>query len=895
MLEMPKLNKEELRKEFSKDPKSYYSTKTFEEEGFTRKKCKVCGKNFWSIGERDKCEDPEHTEYSFFKDNPKPIGYKAFWDKFASFFEKNGHKVIARYPVVSRWRQDLYFTIASIQDFQRIENGAMSFEYNANPLIVPQICLRFSDIENVGVTGRHFTSFMMAGQHAFDYPDKGYWRDETIRLNYEFLTRILGVKKENLVYNEDVWAMGDFSEFGPCLESFSNGSELVNSVFTQFESAGGKIRELKGKVVDVGWGFERLLWFYTGFYNAYEAVFYDIIKKLEPNLGFEMDRALFKRFAELSSELDVTEGKGAKEKEQQILKKAKISQKEFEEKVKPMQALYATLDHTRTLLFAIADGSMPSNVGGGYNLRIILRRALNFMEEYKLNADMGMLAGMIAEDLKGIYPELNENIETFNEIIKIESERFEKTRENARKTVEILISKEQKVSGKELRVLYESNGITPELIAAVAYKKGVRLELPESTYEDIVKGDFAEKEKKGKFEFLAEKEFPKTGQLYYQFQTDSKSKVLYSGNRYVVLDKTPFYPEGGGQAADHGAINGKRVADVQKVGDVIVHVMEKPLAEGEIKADGYVECNVDRERRERLMVHHTATHMVNAASRSVLGKHAWQEGTKKEADKAHIDITHWEKLTENEIRQIENFVNSHVLEGIRVEIKEMDRSEAESKYGFSIYQGHGVPSKKMRMVIIKDLNGNEIDAEACGGLHVAGRESAIGIVKIIGAYRIHDGVDRLEYVAGKAALEYFGKENAALVRASQVLNSEPFSMPERAEKLRRENAEMMKRIRQKDEEYGNMLAELIYAEIKDKKGKVAMQKDAPREAMRMALGKIVAKNQEITLILSNSSGEVVCMAGKLSHKGALEAVKSEFGESFKGGGSRDVAEGILRS
>ncbi|MDE1823606.1 MAG: alanine--tRNA ligase, partial [Candidatus Micrarchaeota archaeon] len=157
MLAPGRLDKDSLRAEFSKNPNEYYKVRLFDEQGYERRRCSACGKFFWSIGERETCDDPSHTEYSFFKESPKPIGYVEFWKKFSGFFKKNGHAIVDRYPVVSRWRQDLYFTIASIQDFQRIENGAMSFEYGANPLLVPQICLRFSDIENVGVTGRHLT------------------------------------------------------------------------------------------------------------------------------------------------------------------------------------------------------------------------------------------------------------------------------------------------------------------------------------------------------------------------------------------------------------------------------------------------------------------------------------------------------------------------------------------------------------------------------------------------------------------------------------------------------------------------------------------------------------------------------------------------------------------
>jgi len=285
---------------------------------------------------------------------------------------------VKRYPVVSRWRQDLYFTIAGIQDFQRIENGFMGFEYSSNPLVVPQMCLRFNDIENVGVTGSHFTSFMMANQTSFNYPKEGYWRDRTIELNFGFLTKVLGIPKDKVTYHEDVWAMGDFSEFGPSLESFSQGVELSNSVFTQFELVGNKVHELKGRVVDAGWGFERLLWYYTGHSNAYEAAFSETLAKVKKGLDFEFESALYRKFAAYGGELNRDEVRNVSEVERRVLKATDISQRDYEKKIRPMQAVYATVDHARTLLFAITDGSLPSNVGGGYNLRVILRRALSF-------------------------------------------------------------------------------------------------------------------------------------------------------------------------------------------------------------------------------------------------------------------------------------------------------------------------------------------------------------------------------------------------------------------------------------------------------------------------------------------------------------------------------------
>ncbi len=893
VLEGIKLDKKELRREFSKDYKSYYLTKVFAEEGFERYKCRICGKNFWSATKRDTCDDPEHTEYSFFKDKPNPIGYVDFWKKFSKFFEENGHASINKYPVVSRWRQDLYFTIASIQDFQRIENGAMNFEYSSNPLIVPQMCLRFGDIENVGVTGRHLTSFMMAGQHAFNYPKEGYWRDRTIELNYKFLTKELGVRKDTLTYNEDVWAMGDFSEFGPCLESFSGGAELVNSVFTQFESINGEIKELKAQVVDVGWGFERLMWFYTGYDNVYEAVFHDIIMRTKKSLPFEMDDALFRKFARYASELDVTEVKGFKEKERELLKKAGIPEKEYVSRVKPMQAYYAILDHVRTLLFAVSDGALPSNIGGGYNLRVILRRALGFVSEYDMGIDLMGIAERHAKELKGLYPDLEENIPLLSKVVDIEAKRYAKSTENASRIINVILHKGKPLGKPELRTLYESNGVTPELISAVARKEGVSIELPDGAYEDIIKGDFAAKEKSKKLQIDFKEELPKTEQLYYQFKSDADAKVLWSQGRHVVLDKTPFYPEGGGQAADRGTINGLEVEDVQKVGNVIVHVM-KDSADAQLKKGKAASCSVDMDRRNRLMAHHTATHLISAASRAVLGKHAWQEGARKDADKAHIDIAHYDKLSDSDVDAIENWANNAVFNGIKVEVNEMARGEAEDKYGFTIYQGHGVPAKKMRIVVISDKHGKLIDAEACGGMHLAGRESLVGMIKIINTARISDGVDRIEFVAGKSALEYFQKEHTELGLAAGIANSERFEIRSRIEKMRSDYAAVNKKLQERDSELGNAIGRDILSGLKGRELEAAIERDENREVLRKALAYAVSYNPKLIVLAKNKAGEVVCMSGKESKHSAIEFAKKKFGSAFNGGGSKEIAEGVIK-
>ena len=889
MPKIEKMSKGSLREEFGKHYQKYYSTKLFEEEDFKRRKCKECGRGFWSATERDKCGD--HEPYSFFKDKPAKMSYEGMWKKLADFLKKNKHEEVSRYPVVSRWRKDLYFTIAGIQDFQRVEDGKMNFEYPANPLIVPQFCLRFSDIENVGVTGRHFTGFMMANQTAFDYPKHGYWRDRTIDLNYHFLVDVLGVKKDELLYHEDVWAMGDFSEFGPSLESFANGLELVNSVFTQFETSNNIVKELEGKVVDVGWGVNRLLWFYTGYDTAYRAVFSGVMDKIRNRVGVDLDDSAFRKFAAVAGELDITEVKDVRARELLLLKKIGMSEKVYNEKVRPLQAVYATLDHVRTLLFAINDGALPSNIGGGYNLRVLLRRALSLKEKYKLDLDINELAKLEAEDLKGVYPELTKNLDEFYKIIDVETERYRKTKETAGKIIDNMLAKNKKVDSKELRMLYESYGITPEMISEEAMKKSTKIELPENLYEGIIEGDFAKKEKEHKVDIALPK-LPKTEPLYYDnFATEAKAKVLFAHKNYLVLDKTPFYPESGGQLADHGEINNSKVKDVQKSGDVIVHIMEGDVDRTKgFEIGATVEAKVNQDRRRRLMVHHTSTHLVNACAREVLGKHVWQEGTTKDYNKSRIDISHYDKVTDEQIKQIEKKMNEYIQNGVKVELHEMNRGDAERKYGFTIYQGHGTPAKTMRIVTISTKEGKLIDAEACGGLHAVGRESRIGLVKIISSTKVHDGVTRFEFVAGPAALEYFQREDSELTKIAQEMNVERLKSADAVLAAREDYRSLYKKLDQYEEVVGKIIAEQFAGKdsIEENLGR------APRELMRSIAATIIDRNKKAVVLLTNSSGDVVCMVGEGSPKIAIDFAKEKLaGRDFRGGGSKKVAEGRL--
>jgi alanyl-tRNA synthetase len=864
------LSKEKLREEFSKDYKKFYEVELFKELGFERKRC-GCGKYFWSLG-KDNCGDPdEHgTEYSFFKKQPESITLDEMWKKFSDFFKKNGYEEISRYPVVSRWRPDLYFTIASIQDFQRIEKGIMDFEYPVNPLIVPQVCLRFNDIPHVGFTGRHLTSFIMAGQHSFNWPKEGYWRDETIRLDYEFLTKELGVKKEEVTFIEDVWAMTDFSEFGACLEAFSKGLEIVNAVFTEFSYFNGEVKELPKKVVDVGWGFERVLWFRNGTPSLFESLFPKTLKKL--NVSF--DKELYEIFAKKASTL----GEKARIDAKTLSTVLNRKENEIEDGLMPLLSSFVILDHIRTLLFAISDGALPSNVGGGYNLRLLLRRAFGL--GYKYNIDIYDLIPRVAEESK-LFPELKENEEEARKIFEIEEQRYNQTIKNAQKKLGEILTKKA-LTKEEIKTLYQSNGISLEMIENEAKKRNIQIQLP--TYEEIVQQNEVEKQKEETYEVPS----IETKLLCYT-SSKAKAKVVFSKNNIVVLDQTPFYPESGGQESDKGEIFNKnkkaKVIDVKKQGSTVIHFLDKnPFSEGE-----EVECVVDEERRKRLRVHHTATHLISTSCRKILGKHAWQEGTLKSFDKAHIDIAHFDKLHEDEVKNIEKLANEFVRKGLEVKAKEMDRKEAEEKYGFSIYQGHGVPSKKLRIIIIGDEN-NPVDAEACGGLHVS-NTSEIGVIKIISTERPHDGIVRINFVAGEAAIDYFEKLNEKSKKISNLLNVNEEKIDEEVKRILEEKIEKEKQDKKEKKEIADEVSKIILNEVKNKEKEI-LELNFDKEILREIANSIVKENKQICLILKNKKNEVICVCGENSKLKAIEELKKIKG--FAGGGREKYAEGVIK-
>ena len=732
------MDKKEILKEFSSDPDRYYKVKLFEEQGFVRKSCLKCKRFFWTLDSgRELCPDDADDTYSFIGDPPttKRFDYTQAWKEVESFFVKNGHTSVSRYPVVCRWRDDLYFTIASIVDFQRIMGSKVVFEFPANPLVVPQTCLRFKDLENVGVTGRHFSSFCMIGQHSIPN-SQGYWKDECVDLDFRLLTNQFGIKKEEVVFVEDVWAGG--GSFGSSLEYFVRGLELGNAVFTEFQGELGKHTTLDQKIIDMGAGLERFAWITMGTPTAYDCCFGPITNHLFEKIGIDSDSEMLRKyFTAIAKNLEIHED--LIDVRRHAVNSVGLTQDQINRIITPLEGMYLIADHLRTLIFAITDGALPSNVGGGYNLRMMLRRINGTMDRMNLKLDIDELVDMHIDYLKDTYPELDAKRQDVKTILKLESERYVESKIRMGKMAVRLKEKGRALTVDELITLYESDGITPEYLKEIE----VISEIPSSFYVKL--SDLHQSDKKKDVEQLPLENIPETEMLFYKDDPMGfDAKVLKVFDKSIVLDRTSFYARGGGQEPDHGTIAGAKVVDVNKHGGIIIHEIE-----GQTPKEGsIVPCKVDVIRRANITKNHTSTHILNSSARGVLGSWIWQHSAFKEADHARLDITHHSSLTDQQVQDIENAANNIVAKDMTVTIENYDRGTAEQKYGFKIYQGGVVPVKSVRIVSIEDF-----DVEACGGTHVK-KTKDIELIKITKTKRIQDGVVRLEFVSGPTALEY---------------------------------------------------------------------------------------------------------------------------------------------
>ena len=753
--------KTELMKEFQKNPNRYWHVKLFDELDFKRMQCTNCKKFFWTLTEQNICNDASCRTYDFIGNPPtkKPLDYIETWKAIENFFVKNGHTSIKPYPILCRWLPDLYFVIAGIVDFLRDDNGNVSFDLPANPLILTQPCLRFKDVVNTGINGKSYTAFAMIQQTALFDGKQGYWKDDCIDLDWKLLTQVFGIPEKEIVFIEDAW-LGP-TAFGSSLEYHVQGLELGNAVFTEFAGTIDNYREMKEKVVDMGGGHERFTWITNGTPTSYDVVFGPVIEKLKKVCDIDYDKKFFLKYSKFSGFLNADEG-DLGESRKIIAKKLNVSVEELESKVLPLEAIYAIADHSRALAFAISGSGLPSNVGGGYNLRVILRRSLGFIEKFGWKLKLEDVALWHVDYLKKLFPELQEHADDIANILQVEEKKYKSSVERSKRIVENYAGR--KISEEDLMKLYESEGIAPEQL-------GVKT--PSDFYQKITDKHMGHKAEEQKFPFDVGKLSP-TKVLFYEKPPifEFKGKVLKSFDGFVVLDQTAFYPKKGGQLHDTGYVNDAKVVDVVTIGNVIIHKIEGNIKEGET-----IVGKVDRDRREKLRKHHDSIHIINGVVHKVIGPWCHQYGTEKDVDKARIDITHFEALTDVQVEKIENMANEIIKKDLPITKTVMDRSEAEKKYGFEIYTGGYVPSKQIRITSIGNF-----DVEACAGTH-GDRTGDIGHIIITKTKRIADGLVRIEIKSGDVALDYLMQKEKILKEIAQKLNVKEDDVPKAVGKL----------------------------------------------------------------------------------------------------------------
>jgi len=725
--------------------------------------------------------------------------------QFLDFFESKQHKIVNSAPVVPFDDPTLLFTNAGMNQFKDVFLGTGTRQYNR--AADTQKCIRVSgkhnDLEEVGHDTYHHTFFEMLGNWSFG----DYYKTEAITWAWELLTEVWKMPKERLfatVYRTDdesfelwktktdinpahilrfdekdnFWEMGETGPCGPCSEihinltdDYDNSKyvnagtpeciEIWNLVFIQYNrDENGKLHDLPSKHVDTGMGFERVC---------------AVMQKKGSNYDTDVFMPLINRISEIS---DV-----AYEKEENKI---------------PMRVI---ADHIRTLTFAIADGAVPGNDGRGYVLRRILRRASRYGRKLNMKEPfLFSLVDVLVETMSDVFPEIKEKQEYVKKIIKSEEESFNRTLDRGIELFETVINDLKAKNGTIIRgedafKLYDTFGFPVDLTNVMAREIGFSVD--ENSFNELMnkqkeRGREATKDKfasvnvnfndlslfnlsdEAKTEFTGYEEFSSSAKIIGLKKEDK--------NDFIILDKTPFYVESGGQVGDTGKIifnqNELQVVDVTKVENKIIHVVENdvkvPLVIG-----SEILASVDETRRGDIMRNHSVTHFLHAAMRRILGTHVHQAGSLVAPDKLRFDFSHFAKVSEEELRDIEILVNEQLRRNIPLTHHRNIPFDEAKKMGALMFFGDKYGDK------VNVVQFGDFSMEFCGGTHVK-NSSQIGLFKILSESSIASGVRRIEAVTG-AGVEKFILEREARIQKSEVRINE---LIEEKKKLEKELAEL---------------------------------------------------------------------------------------------------------
>ncbi|WP_395342079.1 alanine--tRNA ligase [Ningiella sp. W23] len=711
---------------------------------------------------------------------------------FIEYFSKHGHQSVSSSSLVPHDDPTLLFTNAGMNQFKDVFLGAEKRSYTR--AVSSQRCVRaggkHNDLENVGYTARHHTFFEMLGNFSFG----DYFKEEAIKFAWEFLTGELALDKEKLlvtVYHEDdeafdiwqnqiglpeskiiristsdnFWSMGDTGPCGPCSEIFYDHGEHIwggppgspeedgdrfieiwNLVFMQFNrQADGSMEDLPKPSIDTGMGLERI--------SA-------ILQNVHSN--YEID--LFERLIKAAASIVGTED---------------LSQK----------SLRVIADHIRSCGFLICDGVMPSNEGRGYVLRRIIRRAVR--HGYQLGCKevfFYQLLSHLVDEMGEAYPELREQQSMIEKVLKVEEEQFANTLDRGmailNQALESLVG--EQVPGELAFKLYDTYGFPVDLTNDVARERGLSVdeegfaqamqkqkELAQSAskfgadYSNVVQVD-------SETAFSGYDSLEGHGTILQLIQNDEAQETVNGGDVLAFVDATPFYAESGGQVGDAGELSTAsakaKVLDTQKMGKAFAHQLE---LEGSLSVGDKVNLKVNGARREAIKLNHSATHLLHATLRNLLGTHVTQKGSLVDDEKLRFDFSHFEGISAAQLTEIENTVNAEIRKNHPLATNMMALEEAKSAGAMALF-GEKYDDE-VRVVSMGDFS-----TELCGGTHV-GRTGDIGLFKIVSESGISSGVRRLEAITGQAALDYVRAQSDTLQNLAHSLKSDKQSVQSKVE------------------------------------------------------------------------------------------------------------------
>jgi len=894
-------------------PCEEYRLDYFEAEDFVRRECSSCGAHFWTRDhDRELCGEPPCEDYRFIDDPSfdEEHTLETMREAFLSYFEDHDHERIEPYPVAAnRWRDDVLLTQASIYDFQPLVTSGQT-PPPANPLCISQPCIRMQDIDNVGKTGRHTMAFEMMAHHAFNaraeaegayaYEGEVYWKDETVEF-CDGLFESLGADLEEITYIEDPWVGG--GNAGPAIEVIYKGAELATLVFMSMEQDpdgdyemkdGNRYSKMDTYIVDTGYGLERWTWMSQGTPTVYEAIYPEMIEFLKEHADIDHtdeEEQLIHRVAKLAGHMDIDEADDMDSARAEIADRLDVSVDRLTELMEPLEDIYAIADHCRALAYMFGDGIVPSNVGTGYLARMVLRRTKRLVDNVGVDAPLDELVDMQATRLE------YENRDTIRDIVRTEEAKYRETLERGSRKVEQLADDYagtgESIPVDQLIELYDSHGIQPDMVAEIAAERDATVEIPDDFYSLVA----ARHDEAGEATTSSEQDerlgdLPETDKLYYDNQERMEFEavvldVFEADEGYdVVLDQTMFYPEGGGQPADHGTLTSEEataeVDDVQIVDGVVLHRTDRDPGKGE-----FVRGQIDADRRRRLMSHHTATHIIGHATRKVLGEHIRQAGAQKGINSSRLDVRHYERITREEVTEIERIANELVRDNISVTQEWPHRNEAQEEHGFDLYQGGIPPGTNIRLIHIGE------DVQACGGTHVS-RTGNVGAIKIRKTEPVQDGVERIVFAAGEAAIESTQRTEDALYDAADVLDVNPQEVPETAERFFTEWKERGKQIDRLKDELAEARAAAEADEISVGDQPAVIQRiDADVDELRATANALVEEGK-IAVLGSGEGGSAVFVVGVPDAAGinAGEVVGELAGRvGGGGGGPPDFAQG----